>query len=134
MICACKNIHRKRNFFHFVYFAWNLWFHKSCLFVENDTCFYYWWECLCVLDNNIFLYSSVSQTNLHIRDDIINWVSYQWHSIHADLICVSDWNIDLCPCYILARRRIYQVTSVSCFYGRHTNFNFTLLYLTYDDI
>ena len=24
-------------------------------------------------------------------------------------------------------RRIYQVTSVSCFYGRHTNFNFTLL-------
>ena len=30
---------------------------------------------------------------------------------------------------ILARRRIYQVTSVSCFYGRHTNLNFTLLTL-----
>ena len=29
---------------------------------------------------------------------------------------------------IIARRRIYQVTSVSCFYGRHTNFNFTYLY------
>ena len=27
-------------------------------------------------------------------------------------------------------RRIYQVTSVSCFYGRYTNFNFTLLYFT----
>ena len=32
----------------------------------------------------------------------------------------------------IARRRIYQVTSVSCFYGRHTNFNFTLLYFTLD--
>ena len=28
------------------------------------------------------------------------------------------------------RRRIYEVTSVFCFYGRHTTFNFTLLYFT----
>ena len=32
---------------------------------------------------------------------------------------------------LVAPRGLYQVTSVFCFYGRHINFNFTLLYLLY---
>ena len=53
---------------------------------------------------------------------------------HLNLLSCSDWphrslHLQRCkPC--IARRGIYQVTSVSCFYGRHINFKFTLPYYT----
>ena len=48
--------------------------------------------------------------------------------VRYSLYCVISKFVYTCKPYI-ARRGIYQVTSVSCFYECHINFNFT--YVTY---
>ena len=55
--------------------------------------------------------------------NIIQWSSYRSHLLRLNFTLISKWRCKLC----VARWGIYQFTLVSCFYGRHINFNFTYL-------
>ena len=68
-----------------------------------------------------FLRPNFALISKHIFSGSHTLIFFPARTDHIDLYPNSD--VLLC----IARRIIYQVTPVSCFYGHHINYNFTLL-------